>query len=89
MEAYSEENSSTMKLNNKTPMPSALKQEMVTYLSITLMKLNGSPTNLFTKENLIIKPEFRIDSSDGLFGTTANPTDSLASFLIAAIYTFD
>jgi len=52
---------------------------------VTALTLTGS----FTKDNLIIKPEFRIDSSDGLFGTAANPTDSLASFLLAAIYTFD
>ena len=54
--------------------------------SVTALTLTGSFT---PQSNLIIKPEFRIDSSEGLFGTTANPTDSLTSFLLAAIYSFD
>lgn len=53
---------------------------------VTAITLTGS----YTKENLIIKPELRLDSSEGLFldGDGA-PSDSLASFLIAAIYSFD
>jgi len=50
-------------------------------------------TGSFTKDNLIIKPEIRLDS----FGNDNEPfldsdgaaTNSLSSFLIAAIYTFD
>ena len=50
-------------------------------------------TGSFTKDNLIIKPEIRLDS----FGNDNEPfidgdgdfTNSLSSFLIAAIYSFD
>lgn len=47
-------------------------------------------TGNYTIEDLIIKPEFRLDSgSDDIFiDTDLDPTKSLASFVLAAIYTF-
>lgn len=54
--------------------------------SFTAFTLTGSYTN----ENLIIKPELRLDTSDGNFlDSDGLASDSLASFLIAAIYSFD
>ena len=47
-------------------------------------------TGNFTSGNMIIKPELRLDSaSESIFtGTDLDPSDNLASFIIAAIYSF-
>ncbi|GAB1858196.1 hypothetical protein MHTCC0001_30330 [Flavobacteriaceae bacterium MHTCC 0001] len=53
-------------------------------------------TGSYTVDNLILKPEFRLDSltnaEGGLYGNFIDsdglPTDSLAAFTLAAIYTF-
>ena len=52
----------------------------------TSITLTGS----FTSGNMIIKPELRLDSaSETIFtGADLDPADNLASFLIAAIYSF-
>jgi len=63
-------------------------QDGVEDLPVTALTLTGS----YTKDNLILKPEIRLDS----FGNNAEPfldsdglaTKSLSSFLIAAIYSF-
>ncbi|MEN1786087.1 MAG: outer membrane beta-barrel protein [Bacteroidota bacterium] len=50
-------------------------------------------TGSFTKDNLIIKPEIRLDSfgddNEPFLDSDGAATNSLASFLVAAIYTFD
>lgn len=52
---------------------------------VTALTLTGS----FTKENLIIKPEIRLDSlKDGFTDSDGAASDGLASFLVAAIYSF-
>jgi hypothetical protein len=55
-------------------------------LSVFAATLTGS----YTIENLIIKPELRLDngSEDIFFDSDLAPTKSLSSFLIAAIYSF-
>ncbi len=57
--------------------------------SVLALTLTGS----FTVENLIIKPEIRLDSWSNDFepftDNDLSPTNSLSSFLVAAIYTFD
>ena len=46
-------------------------------------------TGSYTSGNMTIKPEFRIDSASDKFYTDADgATDSLASFVLAAIYSF-
>ena len=52
----------------------------------TSITLTGS----FTSGNMIIKPELRLDSaSETIFtGADLDPADNLASFLVAAIYSF-
>ena len=52
----------------------------------TSITLTGS----FTSGNMIIKPELRLDSaSETIFtGADLDPVDNLASFLVAAIYSF-
>ncbi|GGD56592.1 outer membrane beta-barrel protein [Muriicola marianensis] len=49
-------------------------------------------TGSYTKENLIIKPEIRLDSfgddNEPFSDSDGAPTNSLSSFLIAAIYSF-
>ena len=49
-------------------------------------------TGSFTKDNLIIKPEIRLDSfgddNEPFLDSDGDATNSLASFLMAAIYTF-
>ncbi|WP_299889015.1 outer membrane beta-barrel protein [uncultured Lacinutrix sp.] len=54
--------------------------------NIITVTLTGS----YTIEDLIIKPEFRLDNgSDDIFiDTDLKPTESLASFVVAAIYKF-
>ncbi|NJM81001.1 MAG: porin, partial [Flavobacterium sp.] len=54
--------------------------------SVLALTLTGS----YTVEDLTIKPEFRLDngSEDIFIDTDLNPTKSLASFLVAAIYKF-
>ena len=54
--------------------------------SVFAVTLTGS----YTVENLIIKPELRLDnaSDDAFFDNDLGPTKSLSSFLIAAIYSF-
>ncbi len=55
---------------------------------VTALTLTGS----FTKDNLIIKPEIRLDSFgndfEPLFDNDGNATNSLSSFALAAIYSF-
>ena len=55
---------------------------------VTALTLTGS----FTKDNLIIKPEIRLDSygndNEPLLDSNGNATNSLSSFAIAAIYSF-
>ncbi len=55
-------------------------------LDNTSITLTGS----FTSGNMIFKPEFRLDSaSESIFtGAELDPSESLASFLVAAIYSF-
>ena len=55
--------------------------------SIFAVTLTGS----YAIDDLIIKPELRIDScSDAVYiNNNLNPTNSLASFVLAAIYTFN
>ncbi|GGG50253.1 hypothetical protein GCM10011414_19910 [Croceivirga lutea] len=56
------------------------------YDDVLALTLTGS----FTKDNLIIKPEIRLDSADGAFlDSDGLASDSLSSFAIAAIYSFD
>ena len=46
-------------------------------------------TGSFSSGNLIIKPEFRIDTaSSEIFGDTAELDDNISSFVLAAIYSF-
>nr|AOE12736.1 conserved hypothetical protein [uncultured bacterium]CCF99992.1 conserved hypothetical protein, secreted [uncultured Flavobacteriia bacterium] len=46
-------------------------------------------TGSFTSGNMMLKPEFRIDSASDKFYTDSDgPTDSLAAFTVAAIYSF-
>lgn len=46
-------------------------------------------TGSYTSGNIIIKPEIRIDSADkNVAAWSANGTDSLSSFVLAAIYSF-
>ena len=46
-------------------------------------------TGSFSSGNLIIKPEFRIDTaSSEIFGETAALEDNISSFVLAAIYSF-
>ena len=53
-----------------------------TFTSLTL-------TGSYTSGNLIIKPEIRIDSADKTVSTwSADGSDSLSSFVLAAIYSF-
>ena len=54
--------------------------------SVFAFTLTGS----YKLENLIIKPEFRLDSGseDIFFDYDMNPSKSLSSFLLAAIYSF-
>ncbi|MEL7269977.1 MAG: outer membrane beta-barrel protein [Bacteroidota bacterium] len=54
--------------------------------SVFAVTLTGS----YTVENLIIKPEIRLDSAsdDAFLDNDLDPTTSLASFLVAAIYSF-
>lgn len=56
---------------------------------VTALTLTGS----FTKDNLIIKPEIRLDSfgdnNDPFLDSDGIATNNLSSFLIAAIYTFN
>ena len=53
-----------------------------TYTSLTL-------TGSYTSGNLTLKPEIRIDSADEQVSAwSANGTDSLSSFVLAAIYSF-
>lgn len=53
-----------------------------TFTSLTL-------TGSYTSGNLIIKPEIRIDSADKTVSTwSADGSDSLSSFILAAIYSF-
>lgn len=67
------------------------------YFAATLEDFDDSPvfaatlTGSYTNENLIIKPEIRLDSWGNdiePFGSLADPTNSLASFTLAAIYSF-
>ncbi|UWX55813.1 porin [Maribacter litopenaei] len=55
---------------------------------VTALTLTGS----FTKENLIIKPEIRLDSfgkdNEPFFNSNGEFTNSLSSFALAAIYSF-
>lgn len=55
---------------------------------VTALTLTGS----YTIENLIIKPEFRLDShgndNEPFLDSNGNTTNSLSSFLLAAIYSF-
>ncbi|ASV29148.1 outer membrane beta-barrel protein [Maribacter cobaltidurans] len=55
---------------------------------VTALTLTGS----FTKENLIIKPEIRLDSfgkdNEPFFDSNGGTTNSLSSFALAAIYSF-
>ena len=55
---------------------------------VTALTLTGS----YTKENLIIKPEIRLDSfgkdNEPFFDSNGGTTNSLSSFAIAAIYSF-
>lgn len=55
---------------------------------VTALTLTGS----FTKDNLIIKPEIRLDSwgndNEPIIDNDGNATNSLSSFAIAAIYSF-
>ncbi len=55
--------------------------------SVFAVTLTGS----YTVDDLIIKPELRIDSSSDTvyINNNLNPTSSLASFVLAAIYTFN
>ncbi len=49
-------------------------------------------TGSYTTGNLIIKPEIRLDSWGNdiePFGNATDPSNSLASFLLAAVYSFD
>ena len=51
----------------------------------TSITLTGS----FTSGNMTIKPEFRVDTASGAYYTDADgATDSLSSFVLAAIYSF-
>lgn len=56
--------------------------------SVFAVTLTGSAT---VAKNLIIKPELRLDSSseDAFLDTDLDPNSSLASFVIAGIFTFD
>lgn len=46
-------------------------------------------TGSYTSGNLIIKPELRLDTASGQFYTNADgATDSLSTFIVAAIYSF-
>lgn len=46
-------------------------------------------TGSYTSGNLILKPEIRIDTaSDQFYSDADGPTDSLAAFMVAAIYSF-
>ena len=46
-------------------------------------------TGSFTSGNMMFKPEIRIDSASGEYYTDADgATDSLAAFIVAAIYSF-
>lgn len=46
-------------------------------------------TGSYTSGNLIIKPELRLDTASGQFYTNADgATDSLSTFILAAIYSF-
>ena len=46
-------------------------------------------TGSFTSGNMTIKPEFRVDTASGAYYTDADgATDSLSSFVLAAIYSF-
>ena len=54
--------------------------------------LAATLTGSYTTGNLIIKPEVRLDSWGNdvePFGNATDPTNSLASFTLAAIYSFD
>lgn len=69
------------------------------YFAVTQQGADDTPvfgitlTGNFTKDNLIIKPEIRLDSFGNDFepflDSNGDPSNSLASFLVAAIYTFD
>jgi len=46
-------------------------------------------TGSYTSGNMMFKPEIRIDSASGKYYTDADgATDSLAAFIVAAIYSF-
>ena len=46
-------------------------------------------TGSYTSGNMIIKPEIRLDTASGQFYTNADgATDSLSTFIVAAIYSF-
>ncbi|MEL0225630.1 MAG: outer membrane beta-barrel protein, partial [Flavobacteriaceae bacterium] len=46
-------------------------------------------TGSYTSGNMIIKPELRLDTASGQFYTNADgATDSLSTFIVAAIYSF-
>lgn len=68
------------------------------YMTFTQEGFDDSPvlaatlTGSYTNGNLIIKPEFRLDSWGNdvePFGSAADPSNSLSSFTLAAIYSFD
>lgn len=68
------------------------------YMTFTQESFDDSPvlaatlTGSYTNGNLIIKPEFRLDSWGNdvePFGSAADPSNSLSSFTLAAIYSFD
>ncbi|SKB26656.1 outer membrane beta-barrel protein [Maribacter arcticus] len=68
------------------------------YMTFTQDGLDDTPvlaatlTGSYTTGNLIIKPEVRLDSWGNdvePFGNATDPTNSLASFTLAAIYSFD
>jgi len=56
--------------------------------SVFAVTLTGSAV---VADNLIIKPELRLDSAseDAFIDSDLNPSSSLASFLLAAVYSFD
>jgi len=63
-------------------------QEGIDDTPVTALTLTGS----YTVDNLIIKPEFRLDSYgndvEPFFNNNGDPNKSLSSFLLAAIYSF-
>lgn len=72
-----------------------LRAEYVTFTEDGLEDapvLAATLTGSYTNGNLIIKPEIRLDSWGNdvePFGSATDPTNSLASFTLAAIYSFD